>query len=187
MADLSLLQIVWPGVSTLLGAGVGGGVTLWANNQNHAQEQAAKLSSRQSQIKDRSFNACVDLLKAAQLMTHEANTLRIDLRNGEPYDVISSHSPPLFDSVRNFNAAREVARMAIPPTVKSCFDQYVKAAGNFSDEVYDWKIAYLKSRDTPTRDEKCQLLIDDMIAKRDDFSRAASTQFNEGVWPDAND
>ena len=59
MADPSALQIVWPGISTLLGAGVGGGVTLWANRQKSSEEKAAALSSRQSEIKDRSFNACV--------------------------------------------------------------------------------------------------------------------------------
>lgn len=50
---------------------------MWSNRQKNQQEQATAFSSRQSEIKDRSLNACVDVLKTGRLVSNAANALAL--------------------------------------------------------------------------------------------------------------
>ncbi|WP_428339788.1 hypothetical protein [Mycobacterium sp.] len=84
MADGGIFQIIWPGVSTLLGAIVGGGVTFLANIQKNSQETRASKDARKRAIEDRSFAATVDYLKAARLLTTAMGVLCYDVYIKEP-------------------------------------------------------------------------------------------------------
>jgi hypothetical protein len=192
MADPSALQVVWPGISALLGAGIGGGATVLVNRQTNKQQRAAAFSSRQSQIKDRSFDACVDVLKTALLLCNEANILWYDPATGDSDELNSSRSAPFYEAARNHNAASSLARMAMPPMVKSSFDDYMTAVAELDAEIYNFKvdsgdtpISGEEYRDKPISEEEYGELVNDVKAKRDHFVDAARTQFNEGAWPDA--
>lgn len=188
MADASALQIIWSGISGLLGAVIGAGATLVANRQNNKQEQAAAFRSRQSEIKDRSFDACVDVLKTGQLLTDEANILWYNPATNESEERNRSHSEKFLEALRNHNAAKALARLAMPPTVKSSFDGYITAVYEIATEIYNYKIesgptisgdAY---RHTPRSEEEYRKLVTDVRAKRDVFANVARMQFNEGAW-----
>jgi hypothetical protein len=144
VADPSVLQIIWPGISALLGAGIGGGATLFANHQKNVQEQGAARSSRQSGVKDRSFNACVDLLKAARLLTSEANTLSFHMSKGDSQVIIAERAGRFDEALRNYYAANEVARIAMPPAVADSFDDYTKALVAIASHVYTWRLSTSK-------------------------------------------
>jgi hypothetical protein len=167
---------------------VGGGVTLWANREKSSAEKAAALSSRKSQIRDRGFGACVDVLKTAQLYYNEANSLWWDLQNNKPRDVILSHSASFNDALRNHYAANAVARLAIPPTLKPSFNDYVKAVRDLADVVSEWEADYDPSAPSfdpgteSTPQERYADLTEEMVAKRGIFDEAANRVFAEGAY-----
>lgn len=187
VSDIGVFQIVWPGVSTLLGALAGGGVTLWANLQKNSQEQRASNEARKRSIKDRSFNACVDVLKAGRLAAAEGNNLRWDLFTGAPHDRIVEYRTQFDNAVRNWYSAASAAQLTLPPAAKGAFDNYMVALAAFLEEVNDWMTDYLAptssdAEKNEARSEESARLRAETLAKRDEFVEVAKTQFDEGVW-----
>lgn len=189
MPDSSVLEVVWPGVSTLLGALAGGGVTLWATHQQQNQDKNAQIHKRRDEIRDRSFNACVDVIRTASLLYNETNSLWFDLGKGESVESITRHELKFNEALTNHYAANSLARMTVPPNLKAAFDEYISATRDLSNEVAEWKVAYLQSdgsgsgaSQTSSREDRCEDLKRAMVEKRDRFARDARTLFAESVW-----
>jgi hypothetical protein len=188
IAHPGALETVWPAISALLGALVGGGVTLLANKEQSSAEKAAALSSRKAQIRDRGLAACVDVLKTAQLYYNEVNSLWWDLQNAEPKDVIEGHSASFDEALRNHYAANAVARLAIPPTLKNSFKDYIKAVRDIADVVSEWEADYVPGSPSfdpgtySTPQDRYTDLTNDMVTKREIFEEAARTVFAEDAY-----
>lgn len=187
VTDLSVFQIVWPGVSTLLGAVAGGGVTLWANRQKSSYEQRASERAREQSIKDRSFNACVDFLKTARVATTAANTLANGLHDGSSNDRMVEYDKAFRDELPNVYAVSQAAQLTVPPGAQGALKDYGDAVMAFLNEVHEWKGEYFANSSSSDeaneeRWEKCTGLRDDTPDRRNDFVAAVKTQFDEGVW-----
>ncbi|MCV6983087.1 hypothetical protein H7I53_23060 [Mycolicibacterium pulveris] len=196
MADfMGSLEIVWPGLSALIGAAIGGGVTLWANKQNSAQERSARKDARQREIKDRGFAACSEVLRTGQLYYNEVNSLWWDLQCLKDRKAILTHDEPFDDALRNHHAATALARIAIPPTAEPSFSDYIRSVRNIANVVADWKVEYLDARDflspepfefstsdDSTPEDRYDWLSRDMVTRRDEFARVARELFAEDVW-----
>jgi hypothetical protein len=187
VSDLSVLQVVWPGISTLLGAFAGGGVTLWANRQKSSQEERALYEARKRSIKDRSFNACVDVLKAGRLAAAEADSLRFEVYNRASNDRIVEYDSPFQSAIRNWYAASEAFRLTSPPAAKDAFQAYGTALQLFLRDVDRYKNDYLRGvswdeKDNDALSDGCERRRDEVLAKRNEFVEIVKTQLDEGVW-----
>lgn len=190
-----VFQIVWPGLSTLLGALVGGGVTFGAGFLKNSQEQRASNESRKRFIEDRSFNACVDVLKSGRLFTAAVTKLWYAIYTREPRDRIIGNAKALEKATRDWYAASEVVRLTVPPEAKHAFDDYNKALGVYHNKVQEWKIEYLASPSPSAESDpditfddasyaEYDRLEDDLLAKRDAFTKIVKSRFEHGAWSD---
>jgi hypothetical protein len=187
VSDLGVFQIVWPGVSTLLGALAGGGVTLWANRQKNSHEQRASNEARTRSIKDRSFNACVDLLKAARLVGGECDSLWFEVYNKASNDRVIEYDRAFQTAIRNWYAAAEAVRLTVPPAATDTFLAWGVAMMTLAKEVDGYKNDYLRGdswsyEENEARSGECIRLRDEMLIKRDEFAEVLKTQLDEGVW-----
>jgi hypothetical protein len=185
-----IFENVWPGVSTLLGVLAGGGVTLLANLQKNSQERRASNDARIRSIKDRSFNACVDVLKAGRLVTAEAGSLTVRLYSEESHDRIRKQTIPFESARRNYFAAGVVADLALPPAATGALRSYAGVLATYLNHVQHWQEVYLagKASNAEARkalNDKCDRLLAKVPDKRDQLLEIAKTQFNEGTWSQA--
>lgn len=112
-----VFENIWPGVSTLLGALVGGGVTLALGLLTNSHQKRASQDARRGVIKDRSFNALAELLKTGRLVAAGANNLWSELNVATPRQGLFAELSTSFDEAsRNWFAAGVAARLALPPT-----------------------------------------------------------------------
>jgi hypothetical protein len=187
--DLSVFQVVWPGVSTLLGAIAGGGVTLVANRQKNSQEQRASKETRTQSIKDRSFSACVDVLKSGRLLAAASHSMAWNMYQGESHHRIAEREASFDKALRNWYSVSEVGRLTVPPAIRVNFEEYMDALTAFLQQVDTWKSEYLASPPPNKEAEpaktaylECQALEDVALAKRTRYVDLAKKQFDGNAW-----
>jgi hypothetical protein len=188
-----VLEVVWPGVSTLLGALVGGGVTLWANLQKNSQEKRASDEGRKRLIKDRSFKASVDILKAGRLLFAAGNMTWYKVYVRATHGHVDEAATTLERTLRDWYSAAEVVRLTVPPEAEPAFEDYAKVLGHYVACVRERKHKYLQRTlpDTELESDyepdqafynEFNALEDDIIAKRDTFIKVVKKEFDDGTY-----
>ena len=188
-----ILAGLWPAAATLFGAAVGGGVTLWANRQQSEHEQATAKAVREQAIRDRSFQACADVIKAGRLAVAAADSLWKEVYDAESPDgdpkapdrVVEKQE--LFEIAnRSWYSTGSAAWLALPPAAKESFDEYAEAVAVFLNEVTKWRNDVAAGASDvakiDTRSAECERLHNETLAKRGAFLDLAKAQFDEQAW-----
>jgi hypothetical protein len=186
----TILQYVWPGLAALIGTLVGGLVTLGANRQKNKHDENESINKRKQAIRDRGFNACVELFKAGRLVLAEADALW-----KEVYVAEDASAPRVVElttsfrrATRDWFSAGAVALLAVPPAAKAARRDYSGAVAAFLTEADEWLNDLvagitLTEAEKEARASKSERLHEEAQDKRDQFLDLVETLLYEGAYP----
>jgi hypothetical protein len=163
------LQSLIPGLSGLLGALIGGGVTYLTTAQKNKADRAAAMEARQqalddrkdvrrTEIKNRSFEAVVDAVTAGRKITAAARDVWVAVFNRQPRETVLEEFKAFDAATHDWYPAYEVLRLTVPSSAEAALEEYRIALGAFTAIATNWKDAYIAGNestiDIETGDEK---------------------------------
>jgi hypothetical protein len=217
-----ILSNLWPGLSALLGALVGGAVTYATTSQKNkadriaaseARQQAIddatqaraqaledRQDDRQTEINERSLEACFETLKAGRKITASARDLWTAIYNRRPHATVIEEFEAFDATTHDWYPAYEFLRLTVPPGGEPALEEYRLAFGAFTSTAVNWKDAYIDGREltvdietgedrpgsvpVPTQKDmlqqnydSCERLESAVYAKRDAFVAIVSAYF----------
>ncbi len=195
------------GLLTVLGTLAGAGLTYLTTSQRNKQDQliadrevAHRRETRQQEIRDRSRQACIDVLRTGQQVTGATRLLWVSINNGDPSDRIEKNAEELRSVVQGWYSVGEVLSLSVPPTAATAFDAYKSALNAYVISATRWKGYFdevakrtaIRSSaqavngpsaptETPSAD-RCKALHDEVIAARKAFLAATAPVFHEDAF-----
>ncbi|OZD04458.1 hypothetical protein CH275_14710 [Rhodococcus sp. 06-235-1A] len=144
-------------LSGLIGAAVGGGVTLFANNQTNTDAEAQRVKDRAQYIADRQFDAHVNFLNAANEVHDDMRQLWDDIV-GQHNSIAASHAKYL-ESWRVYFTRTAAPRLTGPAELDPSAAALREAIFAYAQKMDEWMRDLSKpaSAQTATADWELQL------------------------------
>lgn len=183
---VKLFESIWPGASALIGALIGGLVTLAANRLHNSLQQQASFETRLQFVRDRTFKACADVLKAGRLAAASTLTMWYDAYDGAPHDQVRKDSKELDKDIQDWYSVSELLRLTLPPGAKSAFEGYASVLSAYIIEARRFTDEYLEKpwpdsnfeHDVPGY-ERLDGIDADLLAKRTAFMDVTQKELAE--------
>jgi hypothetical protein len=187
---VKFLGSIWPGASALIGALIGGLVTLAAGRLNNAHQREAEYETRRQVVRDRTFSACADVLKAGRLQLGSTKQMWYNAYIGATHDQVRKDSKEVDKDIQDWYSVSELLRLTLPPGAKSAFKDYADALSGYVGEAWRFRDEYLEKplpdpnfeRDNAGH-ERLDGIEDDVLAKRNAFIDAIRRELDEGTAP----
>ena len=157
------------GVIGLLGALIGGGVTIWITRMSYAEQRAAAQQLRRQHIADERRRACTTFLEHAEGFREQAWTLGIALDEGGDHEQVAKARIPYDAEWSSLKARNAGVQVAGPAAVAEAAKAYIGALGTYGQLLEDRAAA---GPNTSVLRGTGQAF-DDALARRDDFVTAA--------------